>query len=123
MTRGPEQQGGMTIRLKPPQWKVFRSPERFRVLVAGRRFGKTYLAHLPGVEQSAQFHFGSGAEGISFPSACCFPGLLHGLRGCFLGPPHQQRRWRWRQILKLHVDREAITAELRDDRRAPGFSL
>ena len=32
------------IRLKPPQWKVFRSDARFRVLVAGRRFGKTYLA-------------------------------------------------------------------------------
>ena len=32
------------IRLKPPQWSVFRSGARFRVLVAGRRFGKTYLA-------------------------------------------------------------------------------
>ena len=32
------------IRLKPPQWTVFRSDARFRVLVAGRRFGKTYLA-------------------------------------------------------------------------------
>lgn len=31
-------------RLKPPQWKVFRSNARFRVLVAGRRFGKTFLA-------------------------------------------------------------------------------
>src|SRR5258706_9980284 len=36
--------GRMNIRLKPPQWKVFRCPERFRVLVAGRRFGKTFLA-------------------------------------------------------------------------------
>jgi len=34
----------MRIKLKPPQGKVFLSPERFRVLVAGRRFGKTYLA-------------------------------------------------------------------------------
>ena len=34
----------MRITLKPPQRKVFLSPERFRVLVAGRRFGKTYLA-------------------------------------------------------------------------------
>ncbi len=34
----------MLIRLQPPQWKVFRSPARFRVLVAGRRFGKTYLS-------------------------------------------------------------------------------
>ncbi len=32
------------IRLKPPQWTVFNNPARFRVLVAGRRFGKTYLA-------------------------------------------------------------------------------
>jgi len=32
------------IKLKRPQWKVFRSDQRFRVLVAGRRFGKTYLA-------------------------------------------------------------------------------
>jgi Terminase large subunit, T4likevirus-type, N-terminal len=34
----------MKISLKPPQWKVFRCDQRFRVLVAGRRFGKTYLA-------------------------------------------------------------------------------
>jgi hypothetical protein len=34
----------MTIKLKRPQWKVFRSDQRFRVLVAGRRFGKTFLA-------------------------------------------------------------------------------
>src|SRR5450755_3378944 len=34
----------MKILLKPPQWKVFRCQKRFRVLVAGRRFGKTYLA-------------------------------------------------------------------------------
>ena len=32
------------IRLKPPQLKVFLSPHRFRLLAAGRRFGKTYLA-------------------------------------------------------------------------------
>lgn len=32
------------IRLKPPQWAVFRDPSRFRILVAGRRFGKTYLS-------------------------------------------------------------------------------
>jgi hypothetical protein len=34
----------MNVVLKPPQKKVFLSTERFRVLVAGRRFGKTYLA-------------------------------------------------------------------------------
>lgn len=32
------------IRLKRPQWTVFNDGARFRVLVAGRRFGKTYLA-------------------------------------------------------------------------------
>jgi hypothetical protein len=32
------------IALKGLQGKVFRSPHRFRVLTAGRRFGKTYLA-------------------------------------------------------------------------------
>jgi hypothetical protein len=34
----------VTVLLRRPQWKVFRCPARFRVLVAGRRFGKTYLA-------------------------------------------------------------------------------
>ncbi len=32
------------FRLKRAQWQVFTSPKRFRVLVAGRRFGKTQLA-------------------------------------------------------------------------------
>jgi hypothetical protein len=32
------------IHLKPPQWSVFTSDARFRILVAGRRFGKTYLS-------------------------------------------------------------------------------
>jgi len=31
-------------RLKRAQWQVFTCPKRFRVLVAGRRFGKTHLA-------------------------------------------------------------------------------
>src|SRR5882724_2929962 len=34
----------MKICLKQPQWTVFLCEQRFRVLVAGRRFGKTYLA-------------------------------------------------------------------------------
>ena len=34
----------MSVVLKRSQGEVFRSTERFRVLVAGRRFGKTYLA-------------------------------------------------------------------------------
>jgi Terminase large subunit, T4likevirus-type, N-terminal len=33
-----------TILLKPPQWMVFNHDARFRILVAGRRFGKTYLS-------------------------------------------------------------------------------
>jgi hypothetical protein len=33
-----------TVRLKGPQWKVFNSTARFRVLAAGRRFGKTFLS-------------------------------------------------------------------------------
>jgi hypothetical protein len=32
------------VLLKPPQWTVFNSTSRFRILVAGRRFGKTYLS-------------------------------------------------------------------------------
>jgi hypothetical protein len=34
------------IRLKRPQARVFRSKARFRVLVAGRRFGKTFLSQI-----------------------------------------------------------------------------
>ena len=32
------------ITLRPPQWAVFNCASRFRILVAGRRFGKTYLS-------------------------------------------------------------------------------
>ena len=32
------------IMLKAPQWTVFTSDARFRILVAGRRFGKTFLS-------------------------------------------------------------------------------
>src|SRR5437870_78087 len=34
----------MHVRLRTPQWRVFQNAARFRVLAAGRRFGKTYLA-------------------------------------------------------------------------------
>ena len=34
----------MNVKLKLPQYEVFICDQRFRVLVAGRRFGKTYLA-------------------------------------------------------------------------------
>jgi hypothetical protein len=33
-----------TFMLHPRQWEVYTCPARFRILVAGRRFGKTYLA-------------------------------------------------------------------------------
>ena len=39
----------MKVTLKGPQLKIFRNPRRFRVLAAGRRFGKTYLAGPPAV--------------------------------------------------------------------------
>jgi|SRR5579862_3262750 len=32
------------VALKPSQWEVFNCDKRFRILVAGRRFGKTFLA-------------------------------------------------------------------------------
>jgi len=45
MTRPRDSHGATAIlRLKAPQWKVFNCDSRFRILVAGRRFGKTYLA-------------------------------------------------------------------------------
>lgn len=34
----------LIYRLTAPQWHVFNSPDRFRILNAGRRFGKTHLA-------------------------------------------------------------------------------
>lgn len=34
----------ISVELRPPQMEVFQCEKRFRVLVAGRRFGKTYLA-------------------------------------------------------------------------------
>jgi NAD-dependent oxidoreductase involved in siderophore biosynthesis len=52
------------IRLNLPQWTVFRSDARFRVLVAGRRFGKTYLA-LTELCQAA-FNPGSLASVLSY---------------------------------------------------------
>src|ERR1700722_3529126 len=36
--------GGMNISLKPAQWTVFECEKRFRIVLAGGRFGKTYLA-------------------------------------------------------------------------------
>jgi hypothetical protein len=50
-------------------------------------------------------------------------GLFHGFQRRFLGPspPHHHRRRRGRQILNLHVDREAFTSNLGDDRRGFGF--
>jgi hypothetical protein len=41
---GQAGKAGPEINLTDPQWSVYCDPARFRVLVAGRRFGKTYLA-------------------------------------------------------------------------------
>jgi hypothetical protein len=43
-TRSKQAAGSVTIGLRPAQMEVFRCEKRFRVLVAGRRFGKTHLA-------------------------------------------------------------------------------
>src|SRR6266849_4188087 len=37
----------MNVRLRKAQWRVFGHVARFRVLAAGRRFGKTYRAAKP----------------------------------------------------------------------------
>ena len=34
----------MNVELTPPQTEIFKDPTRFRVVVAGRRFGKSYLS-------------------------------------------------------------------------------
>jgi len=46
----------MNITLKPAQSRVFVCDSRFRVLAAGRRFGKTYLA----CTELCRAAFGSG---------------------------------------------------------------
>ena len=41
------------VALKPAQYEVFSSKKRFRVLVAGRRFGKSYLACIELLQKAA----------------------------------------------------------------------
>ena len=41
------------VALKPAQYQVFASQKRFRVLVAGRRFGKSYLACIELLQKAA----------------------------------------------------------------------
>ena len=41
------------VALKPAQYEVFASQKRFRVLVAGRRFGKSYLACIELLQKAA----------------------------------------------------------------------
>ena len=41
------------VALKPAQYEVFSSQKRFRVLVAGRRFGKSYLACIELLQKAA----------------------------------------------------------------------
>lgn len=42
----------VTLELSEPQWEVIDHPARFRVVCAGRRFGKTYLALAYLIEQA-----------------------------------------------------------------------
>ena len=62
------------------------------------------------------------AVGISFASSCC-PRLFDNLGRSLSGPslPHRHRRCRWRQILRPHMDCEALATDLSGDDRAPGF--
>ena len=41
------------VALRPAQFEVFSSRKRFRVLVAGRRFGKSYLACIELLQKAA----------------------------------------------------------------------
>ena len=43
-TEGPAVSSCCRLKLREPKDRVFNCPKRFRVLVAGRRFGKTELA-------------------------------------------------------------------------------
>lgn len=48
------------VALKPPQWEVFNCQKRFRILVARRRFGKTYL----GAVRTHSSGLGSRSSGL-----------------------------------------------------------
>src|SRR5450631_193328 len=73
----------MNISLKDPQMDVFESDKRFRVLVAGRRFGKTYLAM------------------VELIRAAWGPGRLV----WYVGPTNKQsRRIIWKSLKKMTKD-------------------
>ena len=57
----------MILILRAPQWKVFRCDQRFRVLVVGRRFGKTQLALVELCQAAAPSH--SSGRTITMGSA------------------------------------------------------
>ena len=59
--RGAGEGSPMEIALKPPQWTVYCCPTRFRVLVAGRRFGKTFLACAELLRSASDPAFGEAA--------------------------------------------------------------
>jgi hypothetical protein len=68
------------VNLKPAQWNVFVCDQRFRVLVAGRRFGKTYLAL------------------VELIQAAWGPGRL----ACYVGPSQKQaKRISWKALKEL----------------------
>ncbi|MCC6591593.1 MAG: terminase [Bryobacterales bacterium] len=86
------------VRLTPPQWTVFNNPSRFRVLVAGRRFGKTYLS----IPELLKMAWGRGRE------------------AWYVAPTYRQaKQIAWRQLKRIasrHIvkkDETDLSLELR----------
>jgi hypothetical protein len=79
------------IKLKPPQWEVFLCDKRFRVLVAGRRFGKTYLAFV----ELCQAAWGPGrlvwfvGPNLRQAKRICWPALKKMTRPYWACPPNE----------------------------------
>ena len=68
------------LKLKPPQWTVFNSSARFRILVAGRRFGKTFLSLVE----------------------LCRAAWSSGRLAWYVGPSYRQaKRIAWRPLLQM----------------------
>ena len=73
------------IVLKPPQGIVYNDPARFRVLVAGRRFGKSYLA-VPELLRMARGYWRDGSDREAW----------------YVAPTYKQaRRDLWRPLKRL----------------------
>lgn len=99
-----------------------RGPRHHHQIVHSMFAPSSQPAHLPVVDQEAQFHWGTEPKEFRFHPHVV-SGLLHNLGSCLLGSSlrHQQRRRHGREILDLDMDREAFTSDLGDDRRGPAF--